>query len=488
VRARHVQALAALTVLAAILRFSTLSVQSYWFDEAVTVGLVKSGFGHMLSSIGGSESTPPLYYVLAWVWSHLFGTSEAGLRSLSALAGTAFVPVAYGITATLASRRAALTIAALAAVNPLLIWYSQEARSYSLLVLLSALSFLLFARMLQRPDARTLATWTVVSALALATHYFAGFLILPQAIWLIIRWPDRRKPALAAGALLAVAGALVPLLAAQRSRELTSFITAQSLPSRLLRVPKQFLVGFDAPADTVLAIAAACLVALGLWIVYARGIERERRAARIAIVIGVAGVALPLLLALFGADYLDTRNVLGAWLPALLVPALGLGARHAGRSGWLAALGLGAIMLVATVGVWVNPSFQRDNNRGLARALGSATVARAIVVTPAFAPTALRVYMKPFVLPNIPGLPVQEIDLVALPVRNSGLTRAASPPRVVPANPPGPGMKLVERRFAKTYTLLRYRSPTVVPVTIAGLVAERLDPRVAAVMYQTPSR
>ena len=46
-RARHVQALAALTVLAAILRFSTLSVQSYWFDEAVTVGLVKSSLGHM---------------------------------------------------------------------------------------------------------------------------------------------------------------------------------------------------------------------------------------------------------------------------------------------------------------------------------------------------------------------------------------------------------------------------------------------------------
>src|SRR5919109_401228 len=126
-RARSVQALAALTVLAAILRFSTLDVQSFWFDEAVTVRLVTGGFGHMLSSIGGSESTPPLYYTLAWLWVRVFGHSEVGLRSLSALAGTAFVPVTYATGATLASRKVAFTIAALAAVNPLLIWYSQEA-------------------------------------------------------------------------------------------------------------------------------------------------------------------------------------------------------------------------------------------------------------------------------------------------------------------------------------------------------------------------
>jgi mannosyltransferase len=227
VRARHVQALAGLTVLAAALRFPTLHVQSYWFDEAVTVGLVKSSFGHMMSSIGGSESTPPLYYALAWVWSHVLGTSEFGLRSLSALAGTALIPVAYATGAELASRRAGLVIAALAAVNPLLIWYSQEARSYALVLLLASVSFLLFARMQSAPRVRTLVALTVVSALALATHYFAGFMILPEAVWLLLRWPDRRQPALATAALVAVIGALLPLLLEQRRMNLTSFINQQ---------------------------------------------------------------------------------------------------------------------------------------------------------------------------------------------------------------------------------------------------------------------
>jgi 4-amino-4-deoxy-L-arabinose transferase-like glycosyltransferase len=486
VRARHVQALAALTVLAAILRFSTLDVQSYWFDEAVTVGLVKSSFGHMLSKIGGSESTPPLYYMLAWLWARVFGSGEVGLRSLSALAGTAFVPVAYTAAATLASRRAGVIIAGLAAVSPLLIWYSQEARSYALLLLLASVSFLLFARALADPRPRTLAAWTVASALALATHYFAGFLILPEAIWLLVRWPDRRQPALATAALVAVAGALVPLLVQQRRMELTSFITAQSIAGRVLRVPKQYLISYDSPSDTVLGILAACLVAYGLWLAYTRAVERERRAAFICLLVALFGIGLPVLLAVFGADYLDTRNVLGAWLPALLVPSIGFGARHSGRSGVLAAIALGAIGLSVSIAVWANPRFQRDDNRGLAHALGKVTVPRAIVVTPVFAPTGLGAYVQHYTIPRGQGVVVREVDLAALPVRGAGLTSAASPPRTVPPSPPAPGMKLVERKFTDTYTLLRYRSPTPVPVSLGTLFAFRLDPRAASVMYQAP--
>src|SRR3954453_3941503 len=104
-RARSGQLLAVLTALAAILRFSTLHIQSFWFDEAVTVRLVRGSFGHMLSSIGGGEANPPPYSPLSGVWSRVFGHGEVGLRSLSALAGTLFVPVAYAAGKELASRR-----------------------------------------------------------------------------------------------------------------------------------------------------------------------------------------------------------------------------------------------------------------------------------------------------------------------------------------------------------------------------------------------
>src|SRR5829696_1622430 len=137
-----IQALVALTAGAALLRFLALSTQSYWYDEAITVELVRRPFSGMLGAVPQSESTPPLYYVLAWIWSQIFGTDEAGLRSLSAALGTAAVPATYAAGRQFVSRRSAFVAAALVAVSPLLVWYSQEARAYALLVLLGALSLI----------------------------------------------------------------------------------------------------------------------------------------------------------------------------------------------------------------------------------------------------------------------------------------------------------------------------------------------------------
>src|SRR3712207_6196961 len=131
--------------------------------------------GDMLSATPNSESTPPLYYVLAWFWTQLFGTGEVGVRSLSALVGTATIPVAYAIGARAATPRAGLIAAALVAANPLLVWYSQEARTYALLVLLSALTVLALQRFADRESTARLAVWAALAAGAVAAHYFAMF-------------------------------------------------------------------------------------------------------------------------------------------------------------------------------------------------------------------------------------------------------------------------------------------------------------------------
>src|SRR4051795_433531 len=96
-RARHLQLLAGIVLAGALLRFLTLDVQSYWLDEAATVNLLHKSFGSMISGVASGESTPPLYYVLAWVWAKVFGTGEFGLRSLSALIGTATIPLAFAL-------------------------------------------------------------------------------------------------------------------------------------------------------------------------------------------------------------------------------------------------------------------------------------------------------------------------------------------------------------------------------------------------------
>ncbi len=121
----------------------------------ITAGRVISGsFAHMLHEVKVSESNPPLYYALAWGWAKLFGNAEFGLRSLTALFGAATIPAAYLAARELASRRTGLIAAAIVAVNPVLIWYSQEARSYAVLIFFCALSLAFFARSLRTRNSR----------------------------------------------------------------------------------------------------------------------------------------------------------------------------------------------------------------------------------------------------------------------------------------------------------------------------------------------
>jgi hypothetical protein len=197
-----VWAVGALTLLAAVIRFATIASQSYWADEALTVYEVHLRFSAMLTTVANTETTPPLYFIIAWAWAHVLGTGEAALRSLSALAGIAVVPIAYLGGRDLVSRRAGVIAAAFAAFNPFLIWYSQEARAYMLLMTLTAASFLWFIRAEREPSRRNIVWWAVFSALALATHFFAGFLVAPEVLWLL--WRARSRDAIiAAGALAA---------------------------------------------------------------------------------------------------------------------------------------------------------------------------------------------------------------------------------------------------------------------------------------------
>src|SRR3954471_7598806 len=136
-------------------RFTRIGHQSFWLDESYTVDLVQRSLGDMLDGVSRTESTPPLFYVLAWLWAKLFGHGEAGLRSLSAVVGTLTVPVAWRAAREwFSGARAGLIAAALVAVNPFFVWYSQEARSYALLVLMAALSLLFLGRAVRSPTPR----------------------------------------------------------------------------------------------------------------------------------------------------------------------------------------------------------------------------------------------------------------------------------------------------------------------------------------------
>ncbi|HEX5713257.1 MAG TPA: glycosyltransferase family 39 protein [Solirubrobacterales bacterium] len=384
-RSRTFWIVAGLTAFAAVLRFATLGVQAYHHDEIVTASRVLRGsFFHAMDAVGFSESAPPLYYALAWFWTQLTGTGEWGLRSLSAVAGVATVPVAVLVGRELHGRRTGLWVAALVAVSPMLLWYSQEARAYALLVLLCSLSLLYCARALRRGERRDFVLWGLFSGLALATHYFAFFPIAAEMVWLLARRRRASLPGLGVLGLFALA--LAPLAYHQTSLAHAEWIGNFSLGHRLWETAATFVTGETTdiiarhphPEHSFLPLALA-LAALALIAI--RGTRAERRAAALPLSLAAAAIGIPLALALIpGAkDFVLARNVIPALVPLLVAVAIGVTLPAARRLG----TAIGAVFLVYSLGfsVWasVDPALQRPDWRAVAARVGEPEAPRASV-------------------------------------------------------------------------------------------------------------
>ncbi len=422
----------AITGVAALLRFATITSQSFWVDEATTVHEVSLSFGQMLHQLRIEETTPPLYFALAWVWTRVFGAGELGIRSLSALAGVALVPVAYLCGRELVSRAAGVVAAALVAVSPFMIWYSQEARSYMLFALLSGLSFLFAARAARTRASGDFAIWSVSSALAVLTHFFAGFLIAPEAVWLVwLLRADRRalRAALLACAVVAAAqGAVLPIAIGDTSHPLNWIPNTLSLSTRIYETPVDFAVsqlyrspGLYVTSSTLALVGllgTALLAAVAAAILWRGGGRRERSGATYAAGVGLVTVLVPIVLAWLGRDYVFSRNFIAAWVPLAVALAAACTAPRARGAGVTLAVVLVGGFAWAGVTLAGEPTLQRSDWRDAAAALGRPLGPRLIVAADGnFGEQPLAVYLRlPFSYlgtpTQAPAVRIVEVDFV----------------------------------------------------------------------------
>ncbi|HXF00524.1 MAG TPA: glycosyltransferase family 39 protein [Solirubrobacterales bacterium] len=474
-------ALLGITAAAAVVRFATLDVQSFDHDEAVTaIRVIHPSLVDTLSVVGDSERSPPLYYVLVWGWSKVFGTGEVGLRSLSALFGTLTVPLAYAAAARFgSSRRVALYAAAFVALNPYLVWYSQEARSYALMVLFATGALLYFARSLERPSPASLALWALASALALSSHYFAAFLIVPQALWLLLRSESRHRAMLATAAIAAVGLALVPLAANQEEGGRRNGFTETALASRVGETGLNFVASEepapfagDAKTDAVQLVAAAggaLLLAAAIGLIATRASRAERAGAVAAGAVGGGALALPLLLAVVGTDFINPRNLIGALVPLLIVLAIGFGCRGAGKAGLAGGAATCALFVAVLLVVDVSAQMQRPDWRGAAEALASPAESRVLVV-PRNGDDALAYYLGAGKQSLGSRLRTREIDVLSTNYRVK--------------DPPEPFELVHEERRAPFFLLWRYRARRPQPIRLRDLAGRRVLSERSAVLIE----
>jgi 4-amino-4-deoxy-L-arabinose transferase-like glycosyltransferase len=419
---------AAATAVALIIRLVFVDTQSLGYEEVFTRAIAtQPSITGVWNTIRSTESTPPLYYVLTWLWLKLAGSHGAGaLRMISLLAGVITVPVSFAATRRLFGERVAVAAAWLAAISPILVGYSLYARAYALLVLAGAVSIWALAELRERPDSslRWIA-WAASAVLCLWTHYFAVFLIAGEVAILVFAFPRER---IRLGAcLVVVAAATIPLwslFSAQNGdSERTAYIAAESLGGRLEGIVRQFSMGTNVPTAWLEGAGIAVFV---LGILYALVRPRRPRETLLLVVVAVIAAGIPIAGAVTHIDdHLLPRNLLAIWICVAPLAAVGLIRARA------LPLALYSVLALATVlATQTNWRYEAATDWN-----GSSALVRAqargepVAVMPGLELNVAGLYMQRHPL----GAPVTTSDLWVMiePQRGSG-QRALNPV----ANPP----------------------------------------------------
>lgn len=205
--------------LAAVLSFYAIAAQSLWLDEAGSVAVARLDWPGMWGMMADREANMGLYYVLLHYWLQL-GTGEFAVRSLSAIIAVAALVPLYGVGVRLFGANVGLIASLLLAVNAFFIQFAQEARSYTLVVLLVTSSSYLFLRALENPSRKNWAGYVVVGALSAYAHFFAAWVIAAHFVSAMVfrSGLTRRRDLIVSNAVIAflVSPLLVPILTASR--------------------------------------------------------------------------------------------------------------------------------------------------------------------------------------------------------------------------------------------------------------------------------
>lgn len=181
-------------LLALALRLINLSGRPMWYDEAFAVLYAEKPFETMVygtvAQVEGAaaEEHPLLFYGLLHLWMGLAGQSPAAARALSVLMGTATVGMVYLLAARLYDRRTGLVAAAVTAVAPFAIYYSQEARMYALLALVATATAYFLVRAWTGGRWYHWAAFGLCGAMTLYTHNLGFSFLAALDLWLLWSW------------------------------------------------------------------------------------------------------------------------------------------------------------------------------------------------------------------------------------------------------------------------------------------------------------
>lgn len=175
-------------LLGAVLRFYKADVQSIWLDEVFSMihSNPDKSFSEIYTFIKAYDPHPPLYYFLLHIFVKIFGYSTLHARLFSGIIGVAGIYYIYKLAKELFTARVGLIAAALLAVNYFHIYYSQEVRMYTLLLLTTVVSFYYLVRFIKSPSLKTAVFYGVAASLMIYSQFFGLFTLAAQYLILLL--------------------------------------------------------------------------------------------------------------------------------------------------------------------------------------------------------------------------------------------------------------------------------------------------------------
>lgn len=153
-------------IIAFILRIINLN-QSLWLDEGIeTIAVKSNSLIDLVTKYAVNDYSPPLYHAVLKLWTNIFGYSEIALRLPSVIFGVLAVYFVYKI----AGKKLGMIAGTFMALNPLAIYYSQEARRYSMAAAAVTASVWFFSK-------KNWPAWAIFFIIALYTDYLVWFMI-----------------------------------------------------------------------------------------------------------------------------------------------------------------------------------------------------------------------------------------------------------------------------------------------------------------------
>jgi mannosyltransferase len=187
-----------LLIIGFILRIINLNKNSYWVDESISINQVMNSFFKNISLVA-NDVHPPLYNIILWVWTRIFGFSEFSTRFLSVIFSVLSILILYLIVKKLFSKDIAIYSTIILVFSKVHIYYAQETRMYSLLIFLSLLSMyyfiLFFLNNISKENNKNKKSliynnyslsYILSSVLLIYTHIFSFFILFIQGLIILL--------------------------------------------------------------------------------------------------------------------------------------------------------------------------------------------------------------------------------------------------------------------------------------------------------------